>query len=136
MQHLYEFTDFDVFKKAMIERKKATSATASANDADEGCVELDEGFFEQMRGENHLDTASGWAKSTDFAEESKGVSGTIYEKKFEGYPLKWTRCDATFKDISTQVFDDFFKNMETIYKKRPEVMRFDILAKSADGVPH
>lgn len=109
MQHLYEFTDFDVFKKAMIERKKATSATASTNDSDEGRIELDEGFFDQMRAENHLDTASGWAKSTDFADDSLGVSGTVYEKKFDGYPLKWTRCDATFKDATTKDFEIFMK---------------------------
>ena len=121
MQHLYEFTDFNVFKKAMIERKKAISSTATATNQDAGAVELDMAFFEKMCLEDYQDTATGWQKSTDFADESKGVSGFIYEKKFDGYPLKWTRTQAVYKGIGMTVWENFFRNMEQIYTKRPEV---------------
>ena len=97
-------TDFNKFKKMMLERKAALTKEKALDKADDG-DKMDFSkdtaeFFWQMYGMDHTDKKSGWKKRTEFKCDKRKVTGSVYSRKFDGYPIEWTRCEAVYEDAT------------------------------------
>ena len=67
----------------------------------------------------------GWSKKTDFTKD--GLTADIHTRSIPGYDIDWSRVQAKFANCTLPVFEDLFKNLDEVYKSKPDMSEFKTL---------
>ena len=114
------------FKK--VQKTDAANAELGLKEEIDPQYKASEDFFWNMHNQE-----DGWNKKTEFKKDD--LSAIIHARPVPGYSMDWSRVRTTFANCTLDCFEDLFKNIDEIYKKKPDMSEAKTLEYSQDGFP-
>lgn len=136
-QTLLEFTDFVIFKDAMLAQKAQLNQDPNAQGTQaklEDPAAFDEFYF-KISSEDIDDPANGWRVRMNLPPQNN-MHGTVYSKPVDGYPVEWVHSDVMYDGISLEVWLKTCSDMHRMFSGHNQHQDLQVLSKHPDGMPN